>query len=93
MIPLLKENISIGIFSFSHRAAPPLVDLLALLSSLDNTTWFELPQVSPSDLAAVEKIQGKLVGDPAAEHEIPKDGMCLTLRVAGEITRFFPPLP
>ncbi|KAJ3306678.1 Radial spoke head protein 9 [Kappamyces sp. JEL0829] len=41
--------------------------------TLDNTTWFELPSVTPSALASVEKIQGRLLGDPAAEHDVPKE--------------------
>lgn len=48
--------------------------LICPIYSIDATTWFELPQVTAADLVLIEKIQGKLSGDPAAEHEIPKDG-------------------
>jgi radial spoke head protein 9 len=40
----------------------------------DNLTWLELPVVTPEQLVLIEKIQGRLMGDPAADHNVPKDG-------------------
>lgn len=42
------------------------------LTSLDYTTWFQLPHVSPQDLEVIETIQGRLMGDPAYEHTVAR---------------------
>ena len=57
-----------------HSYSPDKLFTRKYFYSLDASTWFELPVVSPADIATCEKIQGRLTGDPAAEHDVPKDG-------------------
>ncbi|KAJ3308859.1 Radial spoke head protein 9 [Boothiomyces sp. JEL0838] len=41
--------------------------------ALDYITWFQLPDPTEKDLIAAEAIQGRLLGDPSAEHAIPQN--------------------
>jgi radial spoke head protein 9 len=60
-----------------YSSANTFTRLDHLNRSQDYSTWLELPIATPEQLVSIEKIEGRLLGDPAAEHDVPKEGVFL----------------